>query len=370
MTIEIEDAARPWTNTMSEGSDRHDRLPKAEGIYEWRIPLQKDPTRRIAFLAKMRRRGAGFTQVISPEFDQWDGYRVLLPRNVEWREAEADAADLLGRRSYLTLGIEGLEPEPCPFCHGTPRFEGRMELMISGSLFDERPYQNNSWKLTCCSWTNSPAYADPAVLVQKRRDLLTGAPKPTTPSPTTPPSPGTPTGPSTGPVRYVEIEKGVFVTEDDYRKDPRGCLEVCRQVSDGASNDTTVGTPADGPLRSGPPQFAQDKVAIPIIGTKITEQDIPMQITLTLASITTGTISKGPSMGQKFTTSKGATAHFGNGDKPVTVMAFGAQRESVAKLLRKGKKVTVTAVWDGKNVIKILGPRQAAPAPAAESAEG
>ena len=94
-----------------------------------------------------------------------------------------------------------------------------------------------------------------------------------------------------------------------------------------------------------------------------------MQIAITLASITTGTIAKGPSMGQKFTTSKGATAHFGNGDKPVTVMAFGKQRDSVAKLLRKGKKVTVTAVWDGKNVLKILGPQKVAE-PAADVAEG
>ena len=94
-----------------------------------------------------------------------------------------------------------------------------------------------------------------------------------------------------------------------------------------------------------------------------------MQVTLTLASVTTGTVSKGPSKGQKFSTSKGATAHFANGDKPVTVMAFGAQRESVLKLLRKGKKVTVTAVWDGKNVLKVLGPRQEA-APAADTAEG
>ena len=93
-----------------------------------------------------------------------------------------------------------------------------------------------------------------------------------------------------------------------------------------------------------------------------------MQVTITLASVTTGTVSKGPSKGQKFSTSKGATAHFANGDKPVTVMAFGAQRDSVAKLLRKGKKVTVTAVWDGKNVLKVLGPRQEA-APAAEAAE-
>ena len=90
-----------------------------------------------------------------------------------------------------------------------------------------------------------------------------------------------------------------------------------------------------------------------------------MQTTITLGSISTGTISKGPSAGRKFTKSEGAIAHFGNGDKEVTVMAFADQRDSVLKLLRKGRKVTVTAVWEGRNLLKILGPAQ--PAATAEA---
>ncbi len=57
---------------------------------------------------------------------------------------------------------------------------------------------------------------------------------------------------------------------------------------------------------------------IPISGTKSEQGIHHMQVTITLASVATGTVAKGPSKGQKFSTSKGATAHFANGDKPVT----------------------------------------------------
>jgi len=43
----------------------------------------------------------------------------------------------------------------------------------------------------------------------------------------------------------------------------------------------------------------------------------------------------------------------------VTIMAFGAQRQSVISFLEVGKTVEVTAVWD-QGKIKILGPREGA----------
>ena len=46
-------------------------------------------------------------------------------------------------------------------------------------------------------------------------------------------------------------------------------------------------------------------------------------------------------------------------------MAFGEQRDSIVGSLRKGRKTTFTAVWDGKNVLKLLGPQAE---PAAEAA--
>ena len=56
-----------------------------------------------------------------------------------------------------------------------------------------------------------------------------------------------------------------------------------------------------------------------------------------------------------------ATLHKKDGtDKAnVTVMAFGAQRDSVKRFLVAGKTVEVTATWDGAG-LKILGPRTGA----------
>lgn len=90
------------------------------------------------------------------------------------------------------------------------------------------------------------------------------------------------------------------------------------------------------------------------------------QANITLGAIQTGTTQKG----EKYTTSRGSTLNKKDGSsRPVCVMAFGAQRDSVAKLLRKGKTVTVTAVWDG-GVLKVIGPRREPAAAPAEAANG
>ena len=91
-------------------------------------------------------------------------------------------------------------------------------------------------------------------------------------------------------------------------------------------------------------------------------KEYKMQIAITMGNVQTKNTVKGA----KYSLSQNATAHFSNGDKQVTVMAFGEQRETVLGALRKGRKTTLTAVWDGKNVLKLLGPqREEAPAEAA-----
>lgn len=87
------------------------------------------------------------------------------------------------------------------------------------------------------------------------------------------------------------------------------------------------------------------------------------QATITLGSVSTGTIANGKSAGQKFSKSRVTLNKKDGTSREVTAMAFGAQRESVAKLLRKGKTVTVSAVWDNRT-LKIIGPRRERPAAA------
>ena len=88
-----------------------------------------------------------------------------------------------------------------------------------------------------------------------------------------------------------------------------------------------------------------------------------MNINITMGSVSTSTVKNGPSAGSKYTKSR-AIAHFANGDKEVTVMAFGEQRESIRRSLRKDTNFNVSAVWDGRNVLKLLGPGREADAPA------
>lgn len=88
-----------------------------------------------------------------------------------------------------------------------------------------------------------------------------------------------------------------------------------------------------------------------------------MNVNITMGSVSTGTVANGKSAGSKFTKSR-SIAHFSNGDKEVTVMAFGEQRDSVLSSLRKGRNITVSAVWEGRNLLKILGPARERAAPA------
>ena len=88
-----------------------------------------------------------------------------------------------------------------------------------------------------------------------------------------------------------------------------------------------------------------------------------MNINITMGSVSTSTVKNGPSAGSKYTKSR-AIAHFANGDKEVTVMAFGDQRENVRSALRKGARSDFIAVWDGKNVLKLLDMAPEVPAEA------
>ena len=85
-----------------------------------------------------------------------------------------------------------------------------------------------------------------------------------------------------------------------------------------------------------------------------------MQTTLKIASVETRTsATKG-----KYTYGKATMLKKDGSTREVTIMAFGAQRDSVKSFLRKGRTVRVTAVFDG-GVVKILGPQAAPKAEAA-----
>jgi len=81
------------------------------------------------------------------------------------------------------------------------------------------------------------------------------------------------------------------------------------------------------------------------------------QANITLGAVSTKNTATGKNAGQKYSVSRAVLNKKDGTTREVTVMAFGKQRDSVARLLRKGKTVTVSAVWDNRT-LKIIGPRR------------
>lgn len=82
------------------------RRPSSPGIYEWRMPSRAIPGMVLVVAAHMRERNAGYTREVSPEFDYWDGYKLHVPKEVEWRETSEHAG--LRECDTKIVSVEGL----------------------------------------------------------------------------------------------------------------------------------------------------------------------------------------------------------------------------------------------------------------------
>lgn len=144
-----------------------DAQPTEAGIYEWRIPSKAVPSAVLIVAAKMRMRGAGFENVLSPEFDYWDGYRVHVLCDVEWRATEFSPAK--NQRTPHILSIEGLDISPCSCCGQVPRIEAHQSDRFGTTICPD-PWNLNSWRLICCEWGSTPRMADPREAERIRRE--------------------------------------------------------------------------------------------------------------------------------------------------------------------------------------------------------
>jgi hypothetical protein len=103
--------------------------PPYPGWYVWRVRHKTMKDVLITFLALFRTRGAGFTTVVSPEFDYWDGYRVLLPKVIEWAPYVGEEPKKY--KLNKVLNINSLYITRCPFCKKIP------ELVVNGPDLQE-----------------------------------------------------------------------------------------------------------------------------------------------------------------------------------------------------------------------------------------
>lgn len=129
---------------MSEWRSYEKEKPPVEGHFWWRVSSHTFEDTNVCpeWVAKFRKRGAGYTDVLSPEFDYWDGYRVIVPENLEWRELEQhDKKD----------GIRhpGVDFKGCPFDGYQPVLKWHRSGGGRGIIVGEPFYRADSFKLSC-----------------------------------------------------------------------------------------------------------------------------------------------------------------------------------------------------------------------------
>jgi hypothetical protein len=139
--------------------------PPCPGWYVWRVRHKTMEDVLITFLAQFRVRGTGFTKIVSPEFDYWDGYKVLLPKVIEWAPYKGEKPKDYNNK---VLNINSLYIARCPFCKETP------ELIYSGRFIGATPIDSEYWQFSCCGWASSPRIINPVKLINRRNCLLMG----------------------------------------------------------------------------------------------------------------------------------------------------------------------------------------------------
>lgn len=117
--------------------------PSVAGSYVWRLAHKFIDGVVLVFVAIYRERGAGLETVLSPVFDHWDGYRVLLPKgSIEWAEYGREHP----QGGQEILEIVGVNNEPCPFCGNVPNWRYIPRYIGSG------PTDTSWYYLDCCRW--------------------------------------------------------------------------------------------------------------------------------------------------------------------------------------------------------------------------
>jgi hypothetical protein len=151
--------------STAQFQDYRANKPPAAGWYIWRLPHKSIDGLVVIFLAEYRLRGAGHKNVLSPDFDHWDGYQVLLPKGpIEWAEYGGEKP----KPGKELLDLVGVKNTECPFCKKEPAWRYRGRFIGSG------PTNTEYFYLECCNWFNGfgSRMADPVKLANKRNEAL------------------------------------------------------------------------------------------------------------------------------------------------------------------------------------------------------
>ena len=129
-----------------------EKKPENLGSYLWRMESNVVAGLIVIARAEFRNRWAGYGEVDSPEFDYWNGYSLELPPKLQWREDNDQVPDI----SFENLP----EVKPCPFCSNSP------SIKSSSGFMRPRPYELNTFWLSCCRWISRVDFKSPSDAVR------------------------------------------------------------------------------------------------------------------------------------------------------------------------------------------------------------
>lgn len=139
--------------------------PPDKGWYLWRVPHERLTRVTLVFLARYRERSTGFKPALSPEFDHWNGYGILLPKGpVEWTEYDGEPP----KPGHELIEVAGVQNNPRPFCNTVPQWRYTRRFIRPGPTNADYLY------LECCHWFNGfkSRMVDPIVLAEKRNRAI------------------------------------------------------------------------------------------------------------------------------------------------------------------------------------------------------
>jgi hypothetical protein len=154
-----------YSLTDCKFQDYRKNKPLFAGWYIWRLPHKTIENLTVVFIAEYRLRGAGFGNVLSPEFDYWDGYRVLLPKGlIEWAEYNGNKP----KSGKELLEVAGVDNAVCPFCKSKPAWR------YGGRFIGSGPTDTKYFYLECCHWFNGigSRMENPVEYAKKRNKAL------------------------------------------------------------------------------------------------------------------------------------------------------------------------------------------------------
>lgn len=144
--------------------DYRKERPAVKGWYVWRMQHAVLGGVTLIFLARLRERDTGIKR-LSPEFDYWDGYQILLPNVlIEWAEYDGEPP----RIGHELIEVVGVENDICPFCRNRPAWR-YVERHVGAP-----PTVADSYYLECCHWVAGVEHRmpNPVELAEKRNAAL------------------------------------------------------------------------------------------------------------------------------------------------------------------------------------------------------